>query len=723
MESNEAKKSSLQNQNSTESLSIDSRYIEPESHLQSLGFTIDNGKARFKLDDDTSAYSNAALTSFNVVDTDDTLSFVVLGKDSLDAIQASSLASYVDIQQKSMSVDYNSMIALWDSTEVHKKLNELLQENTKLKETLKQNNIAMKQQFNTLSNWQEEIMKVHQNHKKKFAETRELINYLKKENTDLKMKLTSEQPNNTEMGYDLLNINSIQNGIKENQNSIPQNELEEKVLLLTDELDNSKLKCEKLSSDVGKLVSISNLMSSQLMQATSTIQEQRLNIKKLEVEALMSKSIDSNYFNQPINYSTSEQSKPMNKCAECEQCLKKDKEINSLKESIVVLEHKLEHITTPVQFCIKSSVNPKKYCQRNITKIKDYNDKSQELIACFDKQLNQCTVIGEYLKNLTQMLGNKISCNVMSDSEQFNDQLLNCYQKFIEEQQKFSEDIKIACTVQNQFQKILLDCNSIVDELETTMNTNIEDGAIKNSVTSESARNIAELKKQTTENKQLLEEEKVLLSREREKLEEEKNLLNDQRKTLELEYKNLNDSKELLRQERISLHEEKSSLDQQSQLYESHYKKTLEAEKTKFEAKYSQLVGEIGTLHESIQKKELCIKELQREMVQHLENANLLQTQLKLYEEDFKHERKIKESLLDERNNLSTDLQKQIEFNAKLQQEITRLSPNRNISENQSNAGRLVPPLVSTFICPKCDSTFRDMQSLDQHIDHCLCLD
>lgn len=31
-------------------------------------------------------------------------SFVVLGKDSMDAIQASSLASYVDIQQKSMLV-------------------------------------------------------------------------------------------------------------------------------------------------------------------------------------------------------------------------------------------------------------------------------------------------------------------------------------------------------------------------------------------------------------------------------------------------------------------------------------------------------------------------------------------------------------------------------------------------------------------------------------------
>lgn len=63
------------------------------------------------------------------------------------------------------------------------------------------------------------------------------------------------------------------------------------------------------------------------------------------------------------------------------------------------------------------------------------------------------------------------------------------------------------------------------------------------------------------------------------------------------------------------------------------------------------------------------------------------QTQLKIYEEDFKRERKVKESLLDERNNLNKDLQNQIEFNTKLQEEITRLksqiSPIRNISANQ----------------------------------------
>ena len=42
-------------------------------------------------------------------------------------------------------------------------------------ETLQQNNLAMRQQFNTLAMWQEEGFKVHQNHKAKFAETKELV--------------------------------------------------------------------------------------------------------------------------------------------------------------------------------------------------------------------------------------------------------------------------------------------------------------------------------------------------------------------------------------------------------------------------------------------------------------------------------------------------------------------------------------------------------------------
>lgn len=51
----------------------------------------------------------------------------------------------------------------------------------------------MKKQFNTLVNFQNELMKVHGNHKQKFAETCDMISLLKKENADLKIKLTATE--------------------------------------------------------------------------------------------------------------------------------------------------------------------------------------------------------------------------------------------------------------------------------------------------------------------------------------------------------------------------------------------------------------------------------------------------------------------------------------------------------------------------------------------------
>ncbi|XP_021932009.1 optineurin isoform X2 [Zootermopsis nevadensis] len=70
--------------------------------------------------------------------------------------------------------------------EIQRKLHELLQENLKLKDTLCQNNLAMKQQFNTLVMWQNELLRVHKNHKEKFTETKELVLKLRAENAELK---------------------------------------------------------------------------------------------------------------------------------------------------------------------------------------------------------------------------------------------------------------------------------------------------------------------------------------------------------------------------------------------------------------------------------------------------------------------------------------------------------------------------------------------------------
>lgn len=57
-----------------------------------------------------------------------------------------------------------------------------------------------------------------------------------------------------------------------------------------------------------------------------------------------------------------------------------------------------------------------------------------------------------------------------------------------------------------------------------------------------------------------------------------------------------------------------------------------------------------------------------------MEDNSLLRTQLRLHEEDFGQERKLREILLQEKNALNADLQKQIEFNEKLQQQIKSLS-------------------------------------------------
>lgn len=57
------------------------------------------------------------------------------------------------------------------------------------------------------------------------------------------------------------------------------------------------------------------------------------------------------------------------------------------------------------------------------------------------------------------------------------------------------------------------------------------------------------------------------------------------------------------------------------------------------------------------------------------EDISLLQTQLKLYEEDFRQERKLKELALEEKNALSEHLQKQIEFH-----EQSKISSERHVS-------------------------------------------
>ncbi|KAF9820453.1 hypothetical protein SFRURICE_009872 [Spodoptera frugiperda] len=70
-----------------------------------------------------------------------------------------------------------------------KRFGEILDENVILKETLKQNNESMKEQFLLIASCQEDMMKTHVLHKEKFEETKGLVEKLRQENKKLKSEI------------------------------------------------------------------------------------------------------------------------------------------------------------------------------------------------------------------------------------------------------------------------------------------------------------------------------------------------------------------------------------------------------------------------------------------------------------------------------------------------------------------------------------------------------
>ncbi|XP_076751545.1 uncharacterized protein LOC143423825 isoform X2 [Xylocopa sonorina] len=697
MDSNEGKKSLLCNQDWAKSLNVSSKLcIEPESHLQSLGFTINNGKAEFKLDEDAPL---CTLTNFCTDDSDDTLSFVVLGKDSLDSIQQSSIASYVDIQQKCMSIDYNSMIASWDTAELHQKLSELLQENVKLKETLKQNNIAMKQHFNTIANWQEEIMKVHQNHKKKFSETRELINYLKKENTELKVRLSSDLTSHAEMGYELLDTNDAQDVTKEEEKgSIPANELTKSAL---SELETMLNESTDDKDTVSKQTTTFNGTVLDKSMGDGDIEPKQTATTNNEVKTTLNESIGNQDIEPKQTATTDNELKIMSN--------------GSINEDMATIQ------TTTAE---------------TMEKIMELDKFSKSILSKFALTLNETTDDRDTI--LKQTATYEVIQKIMK-LDKFNQLVLRKLDLMLSENIDDRDTVPKQAMTSKAVQKIAEIFSKVVlTELETLLNkgadgkdivskqnviTDAELETLLNENTGETTsgtvQKMVELEKQNSDNERLLEKERMALMKMRESIEEERKILDSREKNLEREYKNLKDAKDLLEQERISLREEQTSLDQMSQLYEVYYKKTLESEKKTFEERYDTMVNELGILHGSIEMKEATIKQLEKELTQHKENVNLLQTQLKVYEEDFNHERRMKETLLNEKSSLNVDLQRQIEYNERLQQEISRIrTPNHS-----GNRGGLEAPYVSTYSCPKCESIFTNIVTLESHISRCLELD
>ena len=75
--------------------------------------------------------------------------------------------------------------------EIQHKVDFLVEENMKLKETLHQNNLAMKKQYETIATWQEDALAVHSSHKQKFDDIKKYVEKLKVDNAKLSSTLAA----------------------------------------------------------------------------------------------------------------------------------------------------------------------------------------------------------------------------------------------------------------------------------------------------------------------------------------------------------------------------------------------------------------------------------------------------------------------------------------------------------------------------------------------------
>ncbi|XP_018309199.1 optineurin isoform X1 [Mycetomoellerius zeteki] len=589
----------------------------------------------FKLDEPVTTVLNVnPLTN----DEEDSLSFVVLGRDSVEA-QASLLASYTDLQQKSMSIDYKSMVSSMTVTAMQHRLAEVLQENVKLKETLRQNNESMKQQFNTLAMWQEEVTEVHLSHKQKFAETKELINHLKKENAELKYKFLRLQY------FEDVDCKIISSVSETCVNILSSKQKESFFLSPKDILEivsvMSKLTIEGCKKCITSIISEKFDDKEKLQQK----------LQQLETE----KELESAMIENKINYKlySDVETTESSKCSKAYS--EKDQEIACLKESNALLEQKLQCILTPVKqdSLETSSLSHQKFVQN----VKQYNDMLQELTKCFVEQVGRFAALEKNLKKITDILrldDNKMQCE---------EELYQYYKELTDEQIKIITDKQTLIKSQNQFQMIFSDYNSVLYELQVMLDENAKLNILKDN----SARENLETSEQLERDKQSLEQEKKIFDQEKDNLKNEKESFESQKKSLDMERVLLQDEKKLLEQEKISLNEEKMSLDHQSQLYED-CERDLHNEKKILQAHNEQLLSETCSLRQQIDEKDAQFKKLIEQFAQSTEEIHLLRSQLSLYEEDFQQEKKLKEALLEEKSKLDTELLKQIEFNKQLQE-------------------------------------------------------
>ncbi|XP_014472013.1 PREDICTED: uncharacterized protein LOC106743029 isoform X2 [Dinoponera quadriceps] len=662
------------------------------------------------------------------------MSFVVLGKDSLDAIQASSLASYVDIQQKSMSVDYNSMISSLATSEVHKKLVDFLKENTELKETLKQNSSAMKKQFTVLNTWHNKLVNLQATHNKKFKETTSLINNLKKENLELKTKLAMQQTQDLETNW--INLEAIVTANRGNNTTST-----DKKFIILSQAEASALfprEQEKYAS-LNDLKSGLSMQQSEIKHNSETIDTASSfgsnNTSAYEVvtqiEASASCAPEEKEYALPDKQHISQRScQDLKKEADChvnmcnfqkldntytKQKIMEQKSLlgnderqipreydTSNENSFVKFEESnptIDHINKLIYSIDKCDMDPACWNDGEYENNRmRYNNVMRELVKNFMEVINRCRVLTYCLRNIVTIFA-PLERDI--DEGTFGSNLELLKKKFVEYRTEASIYSRLTCPDNNINDLTLTFCDALKNVQDHVYNVFMDyretlhmvylmiDESLK--MTDESAdENSQDNPQEQAEVRQKLR----ILATQHDKMQKEKEELEKQKRELDTLSNSIENEKKRV-QEIFMLRDQ---LIRRKNLYDGKLRALLDEKRTLIRDQKM----DVTDLLEKYKRKDMECAKLQHQLDQSTSEIGLYKNQLTVYEEDFRQEKKVKELLLEEKSKLDEELGKQVNYNKKL---LDRLS---------SSNIHVAPELASQYspyrycgLCRQYTSSFR----------------
>ncbi|XP_011503538.1 PREDICTED: spindle assembly checkpoint component MAD1-like [Ceratosolen solmsi marchali] len=577
--------------------------IVSDDHIQSLDLDINDCLPKFKLNEPgPTALASSVFQQNNIVQDESDQSFVVLGKTSIESVREASLTKFIEIQKTCTSTDKNFLISSKSPLDIEENFKKVLKENIKLKEIVKENNNAIKQQFNAITMWQKEVMTVCDNHKQKFLETKDLISHLKKENDELREQVA-----------DKISLNSIPSDLSLNIAYFVEKDIQKAQTNLSKEdqlLKKSTILSQELSKEFEDFYAINIDLFNQSLQ----------NVNKKAISKQKSGSSD-----------------PLELQKHVDECCDKDLELKYHKEIITSLEQQIKKMTENVfpvfDLVVDTSIpnsKDKYILQENI---EFYNKKLAQLGKCFASQCSRYLQIQNILKESDSIINifenSEISVN-NDKAKNYKDKLCLYRKRLIDEQLEIINDRQITIQVQKQFQKILSDYNSIIYKLEILKDENSKLLIMQNKLTEENSQKLVEIEKYINQEKKKLDNEKTNLLEERLILQIDKKLIIEGKEKNSAEYNIILLEKEKLIEERENLLQEKTSLASQSRI--SDVEITLQNEKKILEKKCKDLSNKVNYLNEELNKSNEIVHRLKGSE----ETVVAYSIQMEMYEKEFK---------------------------------------------------------------------------------------